>query len=73
MLRDASNDKFDVLIVNYNDRLARFGLEIIKEYLHSWGVKLEVLHPKIVDDSPHAELITKIPNSRTYRFYIMSS
>ena len=60
MLRDASNGKFDVLMVNYNDRLARFGLRIIKEYLHSWGVKLEVLHPTIVDDSPHAELITDL-------------
>lgn len=60
MLRDASNGKFDVLIVNYNDRLARFGLGIIKEYLHSWGIQLEVLHPTLVDDSPHAELITDL-------------
>jgi predicted site-specific integrase-resolvase len=60
MLRDASNGKFDLLIVNYNDRLARFGLGIIKEYLYSWGVEVEVLHPTIVIDSPHAELITDL-------------
>ncbi|MFX1258334.1 MAG: recombinase family protein [Promethearchaeota archaeon] len=60
MLRDASNGKFDILLVNYNDRLARFGLEIIKEYLHSWGVKVEIIHPTFVDDSPYAELITDL-------------
>ncbi len=60
MLRDASRGKFDVLIANYNDRLARFGLGIIKEYLHSWGVRVEILHPTLVDDPPHAELITDL-------------
>jgi putative resolvase len=60
LLKDASLGKFDVVVVNYNDRLARFGLQIIKESLKSWNVRLEVLQPKIVDTSPHAELITDL-------------
>ena len=60
MLRDASRGKFDILLIAYNDRLARFGLGIIREYLHSWGVKLEVIHPSLVNDSPHGQLITDL-------------
>ena len=60
LLKDASSGKFEVVVVNYNDRLARFGLQIVKEYLKSWNVRLEVLHPTIVDNSPHAELITDL-------------
>jgi len=60
LLSDASLGKFEVVVVNYNDRLARFGLQIIKEYLKSWNVHLEVIHPNIMDDSPQAELISDL-------------
>lgn len=60
LLKDAALGKFEKVIVNYNDRLARFGLQIIKEYFTSWNVELEVLHPTIVDTSPHAEIITDL-------------
>jgi putative resolvase len=60
MLKDASRGKFEILFITYNDRLARFGLGIIRQYLHSWGVKLEVLHPTLINDSPHGELITDL-------------
>lgn len=60
MLKDATFGKFDKIVVNYNDRLARFGLQIVKEHLQSWSVDLEVVHPEIVDNSPHAELITDL-------------
>ena len=60
LLKDTSLGRFEVVVVNYNDRLARFGLQIIKEYLKSWNVRLKVVHPSIVDDSPHAELITDL-------------
>jgi len=60
LLKDATLGKFDVVLVNYNDRLARFGLQVIKEYLQSWGVKLEAINPTILDTSPHAELITDL-------------
>ena len=60
LLKEASLGKFDVVLVNYKDRLARFGLNIINEYLTSWNVRLEVIHPHVVDDSPHSELITDL-------------
>jgi len=60
LLKDASLGKVEVVVVNYNDRLARFGLQIIKEYLKSWNVQLEVIYPSIADNSPHAELITDL-------------
>lgn len=60
LLKDVSLGKVDVVVVNYNDRLARFGLQIVKEYLNSWNVRLEVVHPSMVENSPHAELITDL-------------
>ncbi len=60
MLREAANGQMEKIIVNYNDRLARFSLVVIKEYLTSWGVELEVLHPSIVPEGPNAELITDL-------------
>lgn len=60
LLRDVAVQKFDVLIVHYSDRLARFGIEIIRQYLASWAVHLEIIHPTVVESSPHAELITDL-------------
>jgi putative resolvase len=60
LLRGVAVGKFEVLVVNYNDRLARFSLQILREFLTSWGVRLEVLHPIIVQSSVHAELITDL-------------
>ncbi|MHA1284592.1 MAG: IS607 family transposase [Promethearchaeota archaeon] len=61
LLRDAANRKFDVVVVNYNDRLSRFGLRIIREYLSSWGVRLEVINPTIInDESPYSNLVTDL-------------
>ncbi|MHA1284770.1 MAG: recombinase family protein [Promethearchaeota archaeon] len=33
LLKDAANNKFDVVVVNYNDWLAKFGIRIIEEFL----------------------------------------
>ena len=60
LLKDASLGKFEKVVVKYNDRLARFGLQVIKEYFQSWNVQLEVIHPNVVDNSPHADLITDL-------------
>ena len=32
LLNDASKGYYDVVVVTYNDRLARFGLRVIREY-----------------------------------------
>jgi putative resolvase len=60
MLQFVSNRRCDIVVVNYSDRLSRFGLQIIKQYVTSWGVELQVIHPTIIDSSPHAELITDL-------------
>ena len=60
LLRDVTRGKHDVVVVNYQDRLSRFGLNVIKEHLAGWNVSLEVIHPTVVDGTPHAGLITDL-------------
>ena len=60
LLKDVARGKHDVVVVTYQDRLSRFGLTVIKEFLTSWGVGLEVIHPTVVNGTPHAELITDL-------------
>lgn len=61
LLRAAPAGRFDVVVATYSDRVARFGLRVVREFLASWGVALELVHPRAVDaESPHAELITDL-------------
>lgn len=60
LLRDVTRGKHDVVVVNYQDRLSRFGLNVIKEHLAGWNVSREVIHPTVVDGTPHAGLITDL-------------
>jgi putative resolvase len=60
LLRDVTRGKYDIVVVNYQDRLSRFGLNVIKEHLSGWDVSLEVIHPTVVDGTPHAGLITDL-------------
>jgi putative resolvase len=60
LLKNVARGKHDVVVVTYQDRLSRFGLTVIKEFLSSWGVGLDVMHPTVVIDTPHAELITDL-------------
>ncbi len=60
LLMDVARGKHDFVVVSYQDRLSRFGLGVIKEFLASWGVGLEVMHPTIVNGTPHAELVTDL-------------
>nr|MDO8085218.1 IS607 family transposase [Candidatus Sigynarchaeum springense] len=60
LLKDVARGKHDIVVVSYQDRLSRFGLGVIKEFLASWGVGLEVMHPTVVNGTPHAELVTDL-------------
>lgn len=61
MLEDASRGLFEVVVVNYNDRLARFGIRVIEKFLSTWDIIVEVKNPVIIDASdPHARLITDL-------------
>ena len=75
LLRDVSRGYPDVVVVNYQDRLSRFGLIIIKAHLSSWCVALEIVNPTVVPPSHHAELITDLTSilySFMGRLYRMS-
>lgn len=60
LLKDVTRGKHDVVVVNYQDRLSRFGLNVIKEHFAGWGVAVEVIHPAVVNGTPHAALITDL-------------
>lgn len=60
MLGAVANGICDVVVVHYQDRLARFGIRVIKRFLSSWGVRLEIVQPTVDDSSPHSELITDL-------------
>ncbi|MFX1293759.1 MAG: IS607 family transposase [Promethearchaeota archaeon] len=60
LLRDVAGGKLDVIVVNYRDRLARFGIQVLREFFSSWAVRLEIVRPTIAESSPHAELITDL-------------
>ncbi|MFX1294780.1 MAG: IS607 family transposase [Promethearchaeota archaeon] len=60
LFRDVAGGKLDVIVVNYRDRLARFGIQVLREFFKSWAVRLEVVHPTIAESPPHAELITDL-------------
>ena len=57
LLKDVARGHHDVVVVNYQDRLSRFGVNVIWEFLSSWGVKLVVVNKSIDVDDPNAELI----------------
>ena len=57
LLKDVSRGHHDVVVVNYQDRLSRFGVNVIREFLSSWGVELVVVNKSIDVDDPNAELI----------------
>ena len=57
LLKDVSRGYHDVVVVNYQDRLSRFGVNVIREFLSSWGVELVVVNKSIDADDPNAELI----------------
>ena len=57
LLKDVARGYHDVVVVNYQDRLSRFGVNVIREFLSSWGVELVVVNKSIDSNDPNAELI----------------
>lgn len=56
LLADARAGKINVVRVTHEDRLARFGVEWLRQLLERDGVQLEVLNPK-KNSSPTDELV----------------
>ncbi|TFF89868.1 MAG: IS607 family transposase [Promethearchaeota archaeon] len=56
MLRDAKHSKFSVILVNYKDRLTRFGYKYVKNYLSEFGVNIRYLHT-LNEKTPESEMV----------------
>ena len=56
LLRDAKAYKFSKILVNYKDRLTRFGYNYLKNYLAEFGVTLVSLN-KLEDKTPESEMV----------------
>ena len=56
VLRDAKKNKFSLLLVNYKDRLTRFGYKYVKSYLSEFGVKILYLHT-LDEKTPKSEMV----------------
>lgn len=40
LIRDAKKGKFSSVVINYKDRLTRFGYRYLEEYLNEFGVEV---------------------------------
>ena len=57
LLRAAANGRFDVLLIEHRDRLARFGYSYLVAAFNACGVKVEVVEDDIMHKEPTAELV----------------
>ena len=58
LIRLIRKGKARKVIVEYSDRLARFGLEYLKEIFNDYGVELIVVNPE--EKSPEADLVNDL-------------
>lgn len=56
MLKAAEQGEFKRLLIEYPDRLARFGFDYLERHLKFCGVEIEVISPKEPEEA-HAELV----------------
>ena len=75
LIRDVKKGLFEVVIVNYKDRLTRFGFRYLKEYLNEFNVKIVPLN-KLKNKALETELVedlVSIIRSFSGRLYGMRS
>lgn len=75
LIRDVKKGLFEVVIVNYKDRLTRFGFRYLKEYLNEFNVKIVPLN-KLKNKALETELVedlVSIIQSFSGRLYGMRS
>jgi len=56
LLKEASKGSMDIIIIEYKDRLARFGYKYLEQYFLSYGVVIEVIETN-EEKSPQEELV----------------
>jgi putative resolvase len=59
LLRAAAQGQFTTVVVTYGDRLSRFGLQLLREVFHSYGVKLLILEQSPLVE-PQQRVVTDI-------------
>ncbi len=47
---------FSLILVNYKDRLTRFGYKYVKKYLSEFGVRIHYLN-KLDEKAPESEMV----------------
>ena len=71
LLKEAPKGNIDIIIIEYKDRLARFGYKYLEQYFLSYGVAIEVVETND-EKSPQEELVDDmiaIVNSFSARIY----
>jgi len=56
LLKEAPKGNIDIIIIEYKDRLARFGYKYLEQYFLSYGVAIEVVETND-EKSPQEELV----------------
>ena len=57
LLRMVRDGEVDVVLVEYQDRLARFGYRYLERYITDFGAKLEVVEKQAINGNSHEELV----------------
>jgi len=56
LIRDAKKGLFSIVVINFKERLTRFGYGYLKEYLGEFGVEIISVN-KLEDKTPETELV----------------
>jgi putative resolvase len=56
LIQDSKKSRFSVILINYRDRLTRFGYKYLEKYLSEFNVKIICVN-KLEDKTPESELV----------------
>jgi predicted site-specific integrase-resolvase len=56
LIQDSKQSQFSAILINYKDRLTRFGYKYLEKYLSEFNVKIICLN-KLDDKTPESELV----------------
>jgi putative resolvase len=57
LLRMVRDGEVDVVVIEYQDRLARFGYRYLEQYITDFGAELEVVEDETPNGNSHEELV----------------
>jgi predicted site-specific integrase-resolvase len=57
LLRMVRDGEVDTVVVEYKDRLARFGYRYLEQYITDFGAEVDVLEDQGVNGNTHEELV----------------